>query len=134
MTHRNGTLFGALLLSAAGLPGCAGETPPHLVPAHGRVMYRARPLALATVTFVPDLAAGNTHGRDGRATTGPDGSFTVETYPYGPGVMPGAYRVTVLYYSRNDHLPRKYTKFHLTPLTALVTDEGRSDLVLTLRD
>ncbi len=127
-------LFVVLLLSAAGLPGCGGEPPPRLVPVHGRVTYRDKPLPMVTVTFVPDLAKGNTAGRDARATTGPDGSFTVQTYPHGPGAMPGAYRVTVLYYSRNDMLPRKYTKFYLTPLTAEVPEEGLSDLELVIRD
>jgi hypothetical protein len=133
MIRRHGTPFCLLLLSAA-LPGCAGDPPPRLVSVHGRVVYRDRPVPLATITFVPDLAKGNAHGRDGRTTTGSDGSFTMQTYPYGPGVMPGAYRVTVLYYSRTEQLPRKYTKFHLTPLTAEVPEEGLTDLVLTIRD
>jgi hypothetical protein len=125
-------LFIVLLLSAAGLPGCGGEPPPRLVPVHGRVMYRNHPLPMLTVTFVPDLAKGNTAGRDARATTGADGSFTVQTYPYGDGAMPGAYRVTVLYYSRNDMLPRKYTKFYQTPFVVDVPEEGLSDLDLVI--
>jgi type II secretory pathway pseudopilin PulG len=107
---------------------------PRKSPVQGRVMYRSRPVLLVTVTFVPDVARGNLRGRDGRATTAADGSFTLQTYPHGPGVMPGAYRVTVLSYSRTDQLPRKYTKFHLTPLTAEVTEEGLDNLVLTIRD
>jgi hypothetical protein len=127
-------LFVVLLLSAAGLPGCGGEPPPRLVPVHGRVIYRNHPLPMLTVTFVPDLAKGNTAGKDARATTGPDGSFTVQTYPYGDGAMPGAYRVTVLYYSRNDKklLPREYTKFYQTPFVVDVPEEGLSDLDLVI--
>jgi hypothetical protein len=48
--------------------------------------------------------------------------------------MPGAYRVTVLFYSRTNQLPRKYTKFRRTPLNAEVPEEGLSNLVLTIRD
>jgi hypothetical protein len=123
-----------LLSFAAALPGCTRDRPPRLVPVKGRVTYRNRPVPLATVTFVPDVARGNTRGRDGRASTGKDGSFTMQTYPWGAGVMPGAYRVTVMYYSRTDQLPRKYTKFHLTPLAVEVPEEGVRDLVLTIRD
>jgi hypothetical protein len=133
MIRWHGILYCLLFLSAA-LPGCAGNPPPRLVAVHGRVVYRDRPLPLATITFVPDLARGNVQGRDRWATTGADGSFTMETYPFDPGVMPGVYRVTVLYYSRTNQLPRKYTKFHLTPLTAEVPEEGLRNLVLTIRD
>jgi hypothetical protein len=134
MMRRKKPLFVILLLTGAGLPGCGGEPPPRLVPVHGRVLHGNRPLPMLTVTFVPDLAKGNTAGKDARATTGPDGSFTVQTYPYGPGAMPGAYRVTVLYYSRNDMLPRKYTKFYQTPFIVDVPEEGLNDLELVIRD
>ena len=113
--------------------GCA-KPPPRLVPVSGKVMYRGEPVRGMKVTFVPDLAKGNRQGQDGRGTTGDDGSFTLHTYPDGAGAMPGHYKVTVLYYTRSEGVPRKYTKFYLTPLTVEVPEAGVTDLVLTVRD
>jgi len=39
-----------------------------------------------------------------------------------------------MHYTRNTVIPRKYTKFLLTPLTAEVEESGVTDLLLTLRE
>lgn len=122
----------ALLISLLGMPaGCGREGPPaKLLPVRGQIVYQGAPLPGITVTFIPD----DERGLDARATTDGDGRFTLETYPYGTGAMAGRYRVTVLYYSRNDTLPRKYTKFYQTPLTAEVMGAGPNEFVFTLKD
>jgi hypothetical protein len=112
------------------LSGC-GENAPRLVPVTGKAFQGNEPLVGVIVKFVSDLSNGN-QGHSAQATAGTDGSFTLETYPYGQGVMPGRYKVIFLYYSRNDMLPRKYTKFHLTPLVVEVKEGGDNNFVFNL--
>jgi hypothetical protein len=127
--------FSLPVLLAVSLLGCGqADPPPKLSPVTGKVVFRKQPVALATITFVPDLSQGGLRGRDGRATTDRNGCFTLETYPSGSGAMAGHYKVTVMYYSRTEYIPRKYTKFHLTPLRAIVKEEGENDLLLVLQD
>jgi hypothetical protein len=103
--------------------GCSGEISPKLVPVSGRVTLRDKPLPGMLVLFLPEQASG-LKGKEARGTTNQNGDFTLETYPYGPGAMPGRYKVTIQFYSRNDGLPRKYTKLSLTPLQVEVKEGG----------
>ena len=51
-------------------------------------------LSGATVCFIPDITKGNRDGQQATGQTAEDGSFTLQTYPHGEGVMPGYYKVT----------------------------------------
>ncbi len=120
-----------LILATLALPGCGLDTPaPKLVPVRGRVVFKdGRPLPGATVDFHPDKMR---EGGNARGTTAEDGTFTLETYPHGPGAMPGHYKVTFMHYTRSVNIPRKYTKITLTPLTADVHEGPGEDLTFTL--
>src|SRR5260370_25677419 len=83
-----------LIPFGASLSGCQGPAPPKLVPVHGQVKYKQRPLSGATICFIPDITKGNRDGLQATAQTVEDGSFTLQTYPHGDGVMPGFYKVT----------------------------------------
>lgn len=117
------------------LAGCGNaQAPSKLVPVGGKILYRNEPLARATISFVPEFEQGQAPGRDARATVDRDGHFALQTYPFGPGAMPGKYKVFVFYYSRNEGIPRKYTKFHQTPLSAEVKEDGNNQFEFRIRD
>ncbi len=122
VTGRARFLVGTVLLAML-QTGCGGEPAPKLVPASGRVTLHDKPLPGMTVLFLPDPSAG-LKGKEARGTTNQNGNFTLETYPYGTGAMPGRYKVTIQFYSRNDGLPRKYTKLILTPLVVDIKEGG----------
>lgn len=80
-------LLAALLLAA----GCGG---PKLVPVTGRVLFKGEPLTAGSIWFHP--AEGSARP-DEKASCQLqlDGSFKMRTYPYGNGVPPGSYKVTL---------------------------------------
>jgi hypothetical protein len=82
-----------LLLAALAAPGCSGDRP-KLVAVTGKVVHKGQPLTAGSIWLHPD--AGNPyHGEKPSCQLGLDGAFTMRTYPYGDGVPPGAYRVTL---------------------------------------
>jgi hypothetical protein len=87
-----GRLFGHSLLAsvvagAVGLAGCGSG----LVPAEGIVLLDGKPVAGATITFMPQA-----EGRPASARSGPDGRFAASLPGGPPGVSPGDYRVVVM--------------------------------------
>jgi hypothetical protein len=118
---------------AAGLAGCQKPISAELVPVQGKVFYKQKPLANATVCFIPDGSKGNTRGLQATAETDSDGSFTLETYPHGDGAVPGYYKVTCIMEGKND-LPKKYALMTKTPLTIEVPEGGSTSLEITLKD
>lgn len=83
----------ALLLAAALALGCGGDKP-KLVPVTGTVVRKGGPVTAGSVTFHPDPA--NAHQKDSPSSLlQVDGGFTMRTYPYGDGVPPGRYKVTL---------------------------------------
>lgn len=82
-----------LLLPIVLILGC-GEPPPKLVPATGRVLAKGEPLTAGSIYFHPDAA--NAWAKDAPSSLLQlDGSFEMATFPFGPGVTPGKYRVTL---------------------------------------
>ncbi len=125
-------LLGGWLLCAA-LVGCQGPPPPKLAPVRGQVKFKQKPLVGATVCFVPDFNKGNRNGQQATGQTDKDGSFTLETYPHGQGVMPGFYRVTCIVFG-GVAVPQKYRNAMNTPLIIEVSDQGNENLVFNLTD
>jgi hypothetical protein len=82
----------AVLMVASG--GCSGPT---VVPVTGKVHYRGKPLARATVTFVP-LSQEPGKTAIGVSFTDDEGKFTQQTRLGAGdrlGTMPGDYRVAI---------------------------------------
>lgn len=71
----------------AGVIGCGSGS--DLVPATGKVTYAGKPLAGATVTFVPS------QGTPAIGVTNDNGEFSVNTREL-PGVAPGRYMVGIM--------------------------------------
>ena len=102
------------------------------MPVDGQVKYKQRPLSGATICFIPDITKGNRNGLQATGQTTADGSFTLQTYPHGDGVMPGFYKVTCTVFG-GVALPQKYRNATQTPLTAEVK-EGNDHLLFNLTD
>ncbi|MDB5309616.1 MAG: hypothetical protein JWO38_3818 [Gemmataceae bacterium] len=75
------------------LAGCGSGPAPGPVPVSGTVTLNDRPLANATVTFIP---VPGTPGFGGTGKTNADGKYTLaDSRENTPGVLPGKYRVVV---------------------------------------
>jgi hypothetical protein len=92
MTRRTGVRRGLplLIVSAAVVAGGCGPGRPTTVPIRGSVTLDGKPVAQATVLFVP--IAG---GVPARGATGVDGGFTLTTFAEGDGALAGKHRVSV---------------------------------------
>lgn len=131
MRLRHRILGSACLLAVVlAVAGCGNR--PKLVPVNGQVTHKGRPLTAGSVWFHP--AEGNAYqGEKPSCQLGLDGSFTMRTYPYGNGVPPGAYKVTLSpdlagRIKRPDHAdPAK------TPLRLDVPDVGVKDHVFEVK-
>jgi hypothetical protein len=92
-----------------------------------------KPVPQALVQFYPDASKG----APGFAATGQtkaDGTFTLQSYPHGPGAAPGWYAVTVTLEVRGAGAPKRYAYPEQTPLRIEVKEEGAPDLLLELTD
>jgi hypothetical protein len=123
-----------LLLVLTGLSGCQGKPPaPKLVPVRGQLLCRGKPLASVGVQFIPNEAKGTT-GPSATGSTDANGTFTLQTPPYGPGAPPGFYRVVVATYPGQTLFPPRYANIGETPLHAEIPAEGTDHLTLKIED
>ncbi len=127
--------YGLVCLFAllASLSGCQGPAAPKLLAVHGQAKYKQRPLSGATICFIPDITKGNRDGLQATGQTAEDGSFTLQTYPHGDGVMPGFYKVTCIVFG-GVAVPQKYRNATQTPLVVEVKEQGNDHLFLNLTD
>ena len=80
-------------LSIFALVGC-GDDRPKMVPVNGKVEMYGLPVTAGAIYFHPDAA--NSFQKDSPSSQlQTDGSFTIKTFPYGEGVPPGKYKVTL---------------------------------------
>jgi hypothetical protein len=125
-------LAASLLLMLAFLCGCGSDgRGARLVPVTGRVIFKNEGVTAANIFFLPDAAKGN-NGTMASAILQTDGSFTMETYPKGEGVAPGAYKVTLDLPHRKEAELAMFRKVETTPLSFDVPEEGLKDLVIDL--
>ncbi len=88
MTMKRLLALGAM---AAVMTGCSGSGP-RPVTVRGAVTHGGKPLAGATISFIPDPPTGGVG--PGFDTTAPDGTYRVRTQR-GSGLVPGKYRVLI---------------------------------------
>jgi hypothetical protein len=147
-------IVSAVLLAA---PGCSGTNDdwrakrPKVVPVSGTVLYNGQPLEDATVTFTNAAAS-----RSGYGQTGPGGKFTLTTFTPADGVVPGKQQVTVRKVRvtgrkkpgvdpstssevpppPEEHwlIPSRYGRAETSGLTVEVTEGGKNDFVIELKD
>jgi hypothetical protein len=114
--------------------GCARSdgSGPKLAPVTGRVIYKNEAVTAASIFFIPDAEKGN-RGEMASAILQSDGSFTMETYPKGPGVLPGTYKVTFDLGRRPDKELQPYRDAKTTPITIDVGEQGIQGHVFELK-
>lgn len=115
--------------------GCSTHDHP-LVPATGTVILDGKPLTLGVVIATAE------NGRDARGDIAPDGSFSLETRPWGQGALVGVHRVSVKAYKLNDPsnpesmgvslVPAKYTNAYNSGISIEVTEDGENDFRIEL--
>ncbi|MCY2942530.1 MAG: hypothetical protein NTV50_12790 [Planctomycetota bacterium] len=67
---------------------------PKLVKVSGKITFNGQPLTAGSINFHP--ASTNTFTKDNPSSIlQEDGSFTMKTFPYGNGVSPGEYKITL---------------------------------------
>lgn len=79
----------------------------------GRVLLDGRPVAGASVLFMPDAEG---QGRPASGVTDDDGYFRLTTYRPGDGALPGTYRVLV---SKSESPPAAQDEDHASKKRAL---------------
>jgi hypothetical protein len=122
------------ILSLAFLCGCASSDGkgPKLAQVTGRVTFKNEAVTAASIYFMPDTEKGN-RGDMATAIIQADGSFTMETYPKGTGVIPGAYKVKFDLGRRPEKELDKYRDVKTTPLSIDVPEQGIKDYVIELK-
>ncbi|NBR04395.1 MAG: hypothetical protein EBT92_01335 [Planctomycetes bacterium] len=82
-----------LTLLVFSLVGC-GQVKPKLVKVSGKITLNGKPLTAGSIYFHP--ASTNTFKKDNPSSLlQEDGSFNMKTFPYGDGVSPGKYKITL---------------------------------------
>ncbi|MFM8251014.1 MAG: hypothetical protein ACKOBW_05370 [Planctomycetota bacterium] len=74
--------------------GCGSANRPQLVPVTGRATLQGQPLTAGAIIFHPD-SANSFQDDKPSSLLQVDGSFTIKTFPFGDGVPPGKYKVTL---------------------------------------
>ncbi|HEV3261058.1 MAG TPA: hypothetical protein VG013_29675 [Gemmataceae bacterium] len=117
-------MWGLLLLPAIiAVAGCKGKPAYTLVPVRGKVTYKGKPGRMVTVQLIPDNTAGM-HGPTATGQTGEDGSFTLQSPPYGEGAVPGGYKLTLQQYGGLPSIPAQYANPTATRLKVEVPEAG----------
>jgi hypothetical protein len=117
-----------LLILAALSVGC-GKDRPKLVQASGNVTHKGEPLTAGSIIFHPDKS--NSFLKDQPSSLLQlDGKFTMKTFPYGEGVSPGKYRVTLAPELAGRLRMPKLAKPETTPWVVEIPDSGKNDIAL----
>jgi len=75
------------------ITGC-NQDKPKLVKVSGKITLNGKPLTAGSINFHP--ASTNTFTKDNPSSIlQEDGSFNMKTFPYGDGVSPGEYKITL---------------------------------------
>lgn len=119
------------LLLTGLLPAGCGEKPPLLVEVSGKVQVDGKPVTAATIYLHP--AASNAPLDDVPSSLLQlDGSFQARTFPWGPGVPPGEYAVTLDPRSAERLQKPDYAQAEKTPWKLTVPESGLQNQTLTV--
>jgi len=113
--------------------GCSrGPEPPYMVSVTGKVLSNGQPVTAGAIYFHPDET--NSFQADKPSSLLQlDGQFTMKTYPFGEGVSPGEYKVTLSPELASRLKKAKYALPSQTPWTIEVTHQGVKDHVFEVK-
>jgi hypothetical protein len=111
--------------------GC-GQPKPTLVPVTGKVTKAGQPVTAGSIYL--HAASADAYQKDTPSSMLQlDGSFSIKTFPFGDGVPPGDYKVTLSpELASRLKLPQHGTVTE-TPLTITVPPEGLSNWLIDLK-
>jgi hypothetical protein len=113
-----------LLALAAGFAGCGNR--PKLVQVTGKVVHKGQPLTAGSIYFHP-VGGSPREGEKSSSLLQLDGSFRAKTFPYGDGLPPGPYKVTLSPDLANRVRLPAYADPARTPWQIVVPDDGLPD-------
>lgn len=122
------------VVAAAGIlaaSGCSDSAAPRLVPLSGRVLYSGEGVTAGSVFLHPGETAAYTKDQPSSILQ-IDGSFTMKTFPFGEGVAPGDYTMTLAPELAQRLNKPDYGSPEKSPWKILVPQDGKIDLVLTI--
>ena len=107
------------VLAVAGFAGCGSEeSRVKLVPVSGKVTLNGKPLANATVTYMPDKS--NAYSTPATDSTGPEGNYMM-MWKNRKGISPGKYTVIVTPAAADPTNDPRYASFKDDPYMAQVS-------------
>ena len=110
--------------------GC-GETAPEMVTVSGQVLLDGKGVTAGAVYFHPD--ATNSFQKDTPSCQLQlDGTFSVKTFPFGDGVPPGKYKVTLTSELANRIRQPEYGRKDKTLWEVVVPNTAVTDLKLEI--
>lgn len=110
--------------------GCGGPKPT-LVPVTGKVTKNGQPVTAGSIYL--HAASANAYEKDSPSSLLQiDGSFTIKTFPFGDGVPPGEYKVTLSPELASRLKLPKHGKASDTPLQVTIPVEGLSNWLIEL--
>jgi hypothetical protein len=125
------TCFLFCIITSLLIAGCSGEQPA-LMPVTGRVTMQGKAVTAGAIYFHPD--AGNTFQKDSPSSQLQlDGSFTMKTFPFGEGVPPGRYKVTLVPELASRLQRPEYGSSDRTPWEIEVKDQAIKDKVFEVQ-
>ncbi len=135
--RRSGRFIGVVsagMLAAFMVTGCSSSdgAGPKLAPVTGRVTFKNEAVTASNLYFLPDAEKGN-RGEMATAILQADGSFVMETYPKGKGVVPGAYKITLDLGRRSEKELKPYRDVKTTPLSVEVPEQGLENYTIELK-
>lgn len=124
-------LSGWMLVLAFALTGC-GSDKPRMVACTGKVIHNGKPVTAGSINFFPDAA--NSFQKDNPSSILQlDGSFTAKTFPWGEGIPPGMYRVTLAPQLAARLNASAYGSPEKTPWKIEVPENGLPDQILEVK-
>ncbi len=83
-----------LIIQSVFFISACNQDKPKLVTVNGKITFNGQPLTAGSINFHPALT--NTFTKDNPSSIlQEDGSFNMKTFPYGDGVSPGEYKITL---------------------------------------
>ena len=114
------------------ISGCGNSDKPKLVVLSGTVTMDSKPLTAGSINFHPD--SSNAYVKDKPSSLlQTDGSFIAKTFPFGEGISPGKYKVTLAPELAARIKRPKYGKSDETPWSIDVPESGITDLKLEVK-
>ena len=122
---------GLMLWTLLMMPAGCSDGRPELVKVAGKVLFQKQPLTAGSVSMIP-AGENDFQGDAPSSQLQLDGQFEMKTFPWGAGVTPGNYTVTLSAELANRIRRPDYALAEKSPLKVTVTSEGISNMEIVI--